>query len=405
MKRLFLLLLWPTLVYAENSACELRTAQDIVACALKLHPDSIRAEAELRAASTLRAEAGQMLNPEVSAESTSFDKGDEPATKIEATYLHPFELGGKRAARIGQAAARESSARANLQSVREHVAAETVQKLYRVRQLQDEIRLVEEALSTFTRIVSSYTSRPRRSGEQNISLSVFRMAQADYEFRKSTLIQERAELNAYFQLAVQRPVEEIVAYLPKSREQWPVMTSTFSVQTARLQEGQAEVALAEADLQRARGIAWPDLRLGPRIESLSGHGQNAQGYGAALSLDLPLYQRNAGGKRVAQSGVDRAKLTLDQTTREIKVDQQKWQTIYQEAVRSYNEAPLLEEIEKHHLQTERLFERGLVQPSLIIEAHRQMVDLAKSSHEQERRALEALWQLYALEGRKMEERR
>ncbi len=403
MKRILLLLLCPALAFANNVPCEVRTPRDILSCALKQHPEVLRAEGELRAASAMRGEARQIPNPEVSAESASFHEGDEPATKIEATYLHPFELGGKRAARIGEAAGRERTAQARLALAREQVASETLLKLTRVRQLRDEIRLVDEALATFKRIVSSYTSRPRRSGEQDISLSVFRMAQSDYEFRKSALLQERAELNAFFELAVQHPLSDIADIAPAARREWPVM-ETRTLQSAQLQKGQAELAVAEAGLHRAQGQAWPDLMLGPRLESASGRGQSAQGYGAAMSLNLPLYQRNAGGKRAAQAGLDQAKLSLEQTTRELAAEQSKWQTIYTEAVRSYKEAPLLEEIEKHHSQSERLFERGLIQPALIIEAHRQMVDLAKSRHEQEQRALEALWQLYALEGRAMEER-
>ena len=56
-------------------------------------------------------------------------------------------------------------------------------------------------------------------------------------------------------------------------------------------------------------------------------------------------------------------------------------------------------MEKKHKNMESLFERGLIQSSLIIEAHRQMADFTESVNEQELRAVEALWSIYALEGR------
>lgn len=404
MKRTALLLLWPLSAFAGSPPCELRSAQEVLSCALKSHPDVLRAESELRVASGLRAEARQLLNPQVSAESASFNEADEASTRIEAAYLHPFELGGKRAARVADASGRESFARARLTLVREHVASQTVQNLTRVRQVIEELRLVEEAITTFKRIVSSYESRPRLSGEQDISLSVFRMAQSDYDFRKSVLLQERAELDAYFRWSIGHPWEDVAAISPATRNDWPEMTAK-PLQSAKVQEEQASLAIAESGLKRAQGQAWPDVFLGPRIETASGNGKSAQGYGAAVALTVPLYQRNAGGKQVAQAGRDQAKLTVQQTERAASAEQAKWLAIYQEALRSYKEAPALAEIEKHHARSESLFERGLIQPSLIIEAHRQMVDLAKSRHEQECRALEALWGLYALEGRPIEERR
>ncbi|MBK8422893.1 MAG: hypothetical protein IPL30_03100 [Elusimicrobia bacterium] len=65
--------------------------------------------------------------------------------------------------------------------------------------------------------------------------------------------------------------------------------------------------------------------------------------------------------------------------------------------------PTLEQMEKKHQGMESLFERGLVQSALVIEAHRQMTDFAESLNAQELRALEALWSIYVLEGSALQE--
>jgi len=51
-----------------------------------------------------------------------------------------------------------------------------------------------------------------------------------------------------------------------------------------------------------------------------------------------------------------------------------------------------------HEQVEDFFERGLISSSLVIEAHRQMLDFTRSRHEHELAAVTALWRIRAIDG-------
>jgi hypothetical protein len=57
-----------------------------------------------------------------------------------------------------------------------------------------------------------------------------------------------------------------------------------------------------------------------------------------------------------------------------------------------------------HHSTEALFERGLLEPALVIEAHRQMTDVVRDMNETELEALRALWTVRVLSGSALEDR-
>lgn len=399
MKKLVALLCLSSLAHADPTPCTISTPQDVLACALAQHPDVLLAKSQVEAAGQLERFARQQPNPEADAQSTSFSENSEPGLKLEANLLHTFELGGKKSKRISEARAQKSLAEAELLKAQEQVALKTVLNLYRLRQLRLEMQTLDEGIHTFAKVVQAFQSRAVRSAEQEVSLNVFALAKSEQSLRKSSLLQERAALQAYFETIAGIPFEKVTAVLPAERRTWPEIPSVTSIaQSAERRDAEAHLQFTETQRASAQSVAWPDMKLGPRLEYLSGHGQSAQGYGLALALPLPLYQRNEGGKRAAQAQVDVARLVLTQKEKELEAERRKWSLIYQQALTTYKEEPSLDDIQKKHHSLETLFERGLVSATLVIEAHRQVAEFVKSRHEQESHALEALWSLYALNG-------
>lgn len=404
MKRFLLLYLFiPSAAMAAVERCAMQTTQDVLSCALKRHPEVARAEAALRAAAAAESAARQIPNPDFSAESASFSDAAQPALKLEAAYLHPFEIGGKRSGRVRQARAGKRLAEANLRIAREEALLQTLLSLHRLRQLRVEEKATEESRKTFAQIVESYRSRLQRNPEQETSFHVFRMARSDYDLRAAALRQEKERLKAGLELATQAAFDDILTALPAETRDWPVVRKDVSAAGGAHQQALALVGLSQAERGLAQSQAWPDVRVGPRVEVESGRGQEATGVGASLALPLPLYQRNQGGRSAAKARVEESQIHLQQTERELNSQRAAWTAAYEEAVRAYRQAPSAEEIEKNHETVERLFQRGVVPAPLVIEAHRQMVDLTKARHEQELRALEALWTIRVIEGRALEE--
>lgn len=384
---------------AAASSCSARTAREIMGCALEHHPDVARAQAEVRVASFLPEAAGQRPNPELDSQVTAFGSDGQPSLATEANVLHTFELGSKRKRRLEQAEARQSAAFARLRRTREQVAVETVLKLHRLRQIASERHSIEESIRTFENLIKSLEARPRRSAEQDVSLNVYVLADADYKFRLAALQKEEDGLTLWFELATGLAKQAIQAALPSDPTQWPEVVVATATISATRQLAAAAVVESKSNLALADSQAWPDLKAGPRIDAESGNGMDSIGAGAAVSLALPLYQRNQGTRRVASAEAEQAQLNLQLTERELSTERQKWHSAYRTAVEVWRKAPKAETIEKRHQRFEDSIHRGVIPASLTVEAHRQMVDFTKARHEDELSALEALWALYVLDGR------
>ena len=57
---------------------------------------------------------------------------------------------------------------------------------------------------------------------------------------------------------------------------------------------------------------------------------------------------------------------------------------------------------RRHEQAEKLFIKGVVTSSIVIETHRTSYELERSRHERELKALESMLSLYAIDGTIME---
>lgn len=101
---------------------------------------------------------------------------------------------------------------------------------------------------------------------------------------------------------------------------------------------------------------------------------------------------------MANAGLMRAEQSLELRKRELGQQRKILLNQYQKSSKALKESVSLTDIEKKHKSVERQFERGVISSSLVIEAHRQMVDFTKSQNELELNALESLWRLKALDG-------
>ncbi|MBI4396792.1 MAG: TolC family protein [Elusimicrobia bacterium] len=402
MKKAFLSLLWCLVfspLYAEP--CSIVSPQDVLSCALQNHPDIQRAQAQMAQRDALQKSAAQRPNPELDAESSFSDAQD----RIQAAYLHTFELGDKRRRRMERARIEGDALAITLQKTQEDVALQTVTNLYRLGHIQAELKTVEEALGAFGKILKQYRARARLTPEQQVSLNVFSMAQGDYELRKSSLLQNQKELRISFELTTGQNFEAVLSVLPPRKTDWPELADlTLSTATAVRREAEAAASLARTRADAARSESRPDLKAGPLAELEYGQGQSAQGYGAALSLSLPLYQRNEGRRALAEAEMKWAETNLALRDKELQTELEQRRQIYALAVESLQKTPSVAQMEEKHETMESLFERGLIESSLIIEAHRQMVEFTERQNAQELRAIEALWSIYALQGRILREK-
>ena len=187
--------------------------------------------------------------------------------------------------------------------------------------------------------------------------------------------------------------------MPPKKQDWPIYSRKEPVfKGSEIKLSEAELKNASAELELAQSESWPDLKIGPTIQSQTEGPFTYWTYGFNLTLPLPLFQINGGGRAVARASLMRAEQSLELKKRELSLEQKILLTQYQKSIKALKESVSFAEIERKHKIVERQFARGVISSSLVIEAHRQMVDFTKSQNEQEITALESLLRLRALEG-------
>ena len=402
MKRflLFFILLAPTLSKAEDACPKARTPRDILDCALRLHPDIRAAQAAVLAAQEGISSSGQRPNPEVTSQIVRGGPSDRRFTYGEFNFTHIFELGGKRSARIARGRANLEQSQANLLAAREEAFTGTWIALHRLRQVRDRLALIDEALAVYGRVVKQYADRPALSPELTVSSRIFELAQSDLALKRAALeIQADADSRA-----VERAISRNLAAdepLPEKRLEWPETGDNTHDQppeggaSARAQAG---VEAAKSRQDSARSLAWPEFRAGPTIERQTGSGAFTA-YGVNFGLGLPIYQRNGAGRVQADREADSARLILAAVDHEQRDQREGALYAYRRSVAALAALPREEVVSAGHDETERLFARGVVPAPLLLEAHRQRLELASSRDERELAAVENYARLQALRGR------
>ncbi len=382
----------------SDKCSSINTMKDLLLCAIENHPDLIRGKGSLKQADSLEYQASQRPNPELNVKSVYGKNRGDSVIGNEFNLAHTFEIGGKRAARIGKANAEKEQISSEFMKTKEDVYISVLKTLYRIRQVHSEMKALDEALDTFSKLKRMYKSRPRLAPEQEVSLSVFQLAEGDYKLKKSNLENEEYALERSVETAIGREFPHKDSLLPERKQDWPEYSRDGEFKGSQIKLTQSELKNAQAEVELARSNSWPDLKIGPTIQSQTEGPHTYMTYGLNITLPIPVFQANEGGKAVAEAGFSRAEQNLDLRKKELNQEYKILQNQYQKSTKSLKESASLSEIERRHLAVDRQFARGVISTSLIIEAHRQMLDFTKTQNEQELMALEALLRLQVLHG-------
>lgn len=384
---------------------ELKTAENILRCALERHPAVVKARIESQRSSFGESKASSFENPEIETKTTYGKSLGDHLWTFEGSLNQKIETGGKRASRIEAARADANKAGANLQKAREAALLEVVHTLNRHRQIHDELEIIQEAIEAFGRVQSLYRGRGRLSAEQEISSEIFSLALGEHKLRKNNLSNEKDELKRRLELIVGAPLSEEESYLPDFKTHWPSLEEApvDPKKNSELLMAKAELQFAEAELKGARGNSWPDLTIGPSFTWDREGPSDVYRYGLNLNLPLPLWNWNRAGRGAAEQGKLLAEKNFEITEREINSERKQLLEKYQSVVEAIKALPDLKALEKKHSRVEKLFEQGLVSTSLFIETHRQIQEFIKARNEEEHEATDALWKIQAVDGRMFEE--
>jgi cobalt-zinc-cadmium efflux system outer membrane protein len=308
-------LLSPLLTYADAAVadCKVSSYVELVRCAEKRSTDVQISEQQLKSAEKLADVANQWINPDLDADTVA--KGsDRSETNI--TLLFNLRLGGKKDALISEAQSEIERAKANRDLGVHKSRLELMLGLYRLAHIKSEIHIEEESVETFSKIAQQYQKRPALSPEQDVSLSVFKMAVADHQLRLTKLKSDEEKLYQEIVALTGLPKDLIAKNLPQSKKTWlPLEGNSTPDDSPQVRAALADLKLAKSQRQKADSEAWPDLKIGPSMKAVNENGESTTFIGVALSMPLPVFSQNGPGRTYSAQRLIEAEMIADQTKR------------------------------------------------------------------------------------------
>ncbi len=395
--------------WAQTSSCpDLKTGDDVLSYIIQNHPeinyldkveDQTKKKIEI---------AGQRPNPEVDVEHVREKDFGQSVSVTESTIKHVFELGKKRRSRIDVAKSELKLFEGRYRGSKENLVVQTVLGLYQLKQLTHLTHTYDEAIGTFNKIIRQYKKRKILNPKEEISLITFELASNDYQLKKAKVNNSMNKVKAFFRMALGNicdlPNKLLIPDVKDLLESKTFTEVAYSDKFSQIQKSKYLLDLANSKYQLERSKAYPNFKAGPFIGNKSQQSNNNLLAGVSVTFDLPVLNRNAGGKSEALSQITAATQKYENTKIQTRIDKNLWLKIYQDAKNNITKAISHNLIEKKHKKVERLFKRGIISASLVIETHRQLIEFTSTLQNQELVALEALWNIYAIEGSILEEK-
>lgn len=286
------------------------TLADALARARASSPAIAAAKARSDAARAATGLSGRMLNPLVELRSENWASGAPDGTlplDVFATVLQTVELGGKRGARRAVAAAGESSAAAGEALAWRDLARTIAGEYLAALRARDHARARADFAERMAEAARVMARRVEVGSAPEAELLKLRT-----EETRAVVERTRAELaaaRAVAQLAAALAGEVSAAALQMPARP-PVAAATAPIAThpeLQLAESAVSQARATADLERAR--SRPDLGLNAGYKRTGGFNTGV----AALTLPIPLFDRNGVARALADGQVSAAQHELEAT--------------------------------------------------------------------------------------------
>lgn len=403
MKRLFSMMGFVALtcgyLTARAECTSPQNTKQLFTCAEEQSADLQSAQLETARAKAQVGAASQWRNPELSAETFHGEVDGNRQSETDIALAVPIEIGGKIAARRSVAEGQVQIAEVGHQFARAELRRQVILKLHRLRQAIHEREVVDEAAGNYARLIAQYARRPGLNPEQQVSLSVFRLAHGEFQLKATTLADEIANLESYLRQKSGASAESIRRILPAVPKTWPDMkVAGANADSPQIRLLDAEITTAHAELEVAQSEAWPTLAIGPSIKMQREAGRSNQLVGMNVSLPVPLFNTNGGARAASQAAVALQENRRQTGLRDLGIRREELIRVYRQSVAALREGPSHQDMEKRHQEVDRLFGRGVIPSSLVIESHRTHFELERARNERESTALDTLLEMQIMDG-------
>lgn len=383
---------------------EIKSALDIMKCMRTSQPAFLAAKKLRSAEEDARLGGSRWINPELQTQNVGGKSAGKEELQLQIALYQPIQTGGKRKAQILSGEATALGLQARSRSEQGQSLKSAALGLYRYKQLFSEILAIQEAAETFKKLVNQYQKRPTLTPEQEVSLSIFRLAQGDYELRLIEKKNEEQQVLNFFRAQLGIDLSQYVDILPLYKEPSEKELTSFdpaslTKKSPDLVNAQSELTQAQANTFQARGNAYTDVSFGPMM-MINRDGTNRQNLlGFALNFPIPVWNQNGYQVAAAQKQAELFEEKIKIRESEIELEIKRTLATMRQTKQRLAALPSQINLHERHEQAEKNFFRGLVSPAIIVEAHRALVDFLIQRHESENFVMGNLWDLYTIADR------
>ncbi|CAN7766441.1 TolC family protein [Pseudorhodoferax sp. LjRoot39] len=277
---------------AQASSAPPLTLAAAVQTALQNHPDLSAARREIEATEGARTQAAAYQNPSLSVEVEDLRRDTRTTTVM---WSQPFELGGKRGARIAAADRATELARAQLDAKQAELRANVTAAFFTSLIAQERVRLAQASLDLARTGTQTGSKRVISGKVSPVEETRAKVAEANVRLE---LIQAQGELqNSLQELRSLMAQASAVSALDGNALTLPALLPQEALEqriadAPALRQARLEVRrlAALADLESAKRV--PDITVNAGIKRAQDQGRNQAVIG--ISIPLPVFDTNRG---------------------------------------------------------------------------------------------------------------
>jgi len=381
------------------SACNINNADDILNL-IKMHHPSIKLNNSKQLVLEKNIDlAEQRPNPEIGLASSIGDSIAGNVYTNAISFQHIIEVGGKRASRVKKATLEKFAGGTVAGNENQETIIDAIIKIHKIRQINELTALYAESLGAFNKIIRRMRGWKSLSPEQHVEKLTLELVINDYKLKISKLKADKIYINKHLTFYMGGNCVIPERAIPKLVKLDEDFASNISVEGhAKLRSARYNLEIATVNYQLEKAKSYPDIKIGPSFEFEKVNFSETRTIGIAVNFALPFFHANGGGRAKASKEIITASLNLKRVAEESRLDMYSWISVYRNFKKSLKSISKKEELEKKHQKIESLFKRGIISTSLVIEAHRQLIEFTDTRFEFELGAVEAKWQIYKIIG-------
>ncbi|HAZ13871.1 MAG TPA: hypothetical protein DCY86_13860 [Bdellovibrionales bacterium] len=349
-----------------------------------------------------REKASQRPNPELSFQYIQGDQFGEKVISTQTQIVHTMELGGKRAARVEAAESELKLTELQSRVQKSHLISESFIIFHKLRQIGRKKTLLAETLRSFEQIAARFKARGTRGPEEEVALSTIEMVIGGYQAQSNDLLNEENQLATQLRFLLDLdclPLAAKDSYQPIKIQDTLLDELGASTPWPKLELASLELQSANAKYVLEKSNSWPDLEIGPILQSEFESKDQFYSVGFTVTLPLPLLNVNAGGRAEAFEQVRLKEWQRQNTERLQKIEAASSSERLKSSLKIMQKLASPAEIDRQHQRAESLMARGVLSTSMSIEVHRQLIDFTDSYFETEIDILESMAEVIALYGK------